>query len=230
MKEWSEDDQPREKLLRKGKKELSNAELIAILIRSGIPGESALDVAKKILSDADNNLSKLSRFSTFELIKKHKGVGEAKAVSIVAALELGYRMLSEKHEVVDHYVTDSDALFKYIAPFMLDLNTEEFWAVYMNSRKKIIAHQRINKGGLNSTAVDIRCIMQKALELNAVCFAVAHNHPSGILKPSQQDNNLTARIKEAGKIMNIELIDHIIVGIKDNGEPAYYSYLAEGRI
>ncbi len=230
LKEWALEDRPREKLIAKGKKELSNAELIAILIGSGSTGQSAVDLAKEILNSNGNDLSQLSRQGIKELTKDFKGMGEAKAVSIIAALELGYRMLSENINRREYYISDSKALFNYIGPSLIDLPVEEFWAVFMNIRQKVLFKQRISIGGITGTPVDIRRIFATALEKNAVFVAVAHNHPTGHLTPSKEDKTLTCKILEAGKILDIKLIEHIIVGIDGNNRPDYYSFHDNGLV
>ena len=224
LKDWALEDRPREKLIAKGKKELSDAELIAILIGSGSVGQSAVDLSKEILKSNDNSLSLLSRQGISELTRDFKGMGEAKAVTIIAALELGYRMLSEDINRQDHYIKDSYSLFKYISPSLVDLPVEEFWAIYLNTRNKVLFKQRISIGGITDTPVDLRRIFATALEKNAVAIAVAHNHPTGHLNPSREDKTLTCRILEAGKILNIRLVDHIIVGIDDKNRADYYSF------
>ncbi len=230
LKDWSEEDRPREKLIAKGKKELSNAELLAILIGSGSIGQSAVGLAKDILSAYDNNLSMLSRLGIKELTNGFKGMGEAKAVTIIAALELGYRMLREDNERKEYYMRNSDDLFKYISPSLIDLPVEEFWAIYLNIKKKIIFKQRIGSGGISETLVDIRRIFHTALEKNAVAIAVAHNHPTGVVEPSKTDIRLTENIKNAGEILKIPLLDHIIVGIDDNNKPDYYSFFENNKL
>lgn len=230
LKDWALEDRPREKLIAKGKKELSNAELIAILIGSGSMGQSAVELAKEILNSNDNNLSLLSRQGVKELTRDFKGMGEAKAVTIIAALELGYRMLTENLNARELYVKDSLSLFNYISPSLIDLPVEEFWAIYLNAKNKILFKQRISIGGITDTPVDIRRIFATALEKNAVSIAVAHNHPTGQLNPSSQDKNLTCRILEAGKVLSITLIDHIIVGIGDDCRPNYYSFHDNGLV
>lgn len=230
VKDWAKEDRPREKLISKGKKELSNAELIAILIGSGSVGQSAVDLAKELLKSNDNDLSQLSRQGIKDLTHGFKGMGEAKAVSIIAALELGYRMLSENTNKKEAIINDSQDLFNYICPSLIDLPVEEFWAIYLNIRKKVLFKQRISIGGISDTPVDIRRIFATALEKNAVYVAVAHNHPTGHLRPSTEDKNLTCRILDAGKILNIQLIEHIIVGIDANNHPDYYSFHDNGLI
>lgn len=224
LKDWDDSDKPREKMIANGKKSLSEAELIGILIGSGNPGQSAVDLARDILNASGNSLSQLSRLEISELTKAHKGIGEAKAISILAALELGYRMLNETKNTKDFIIKNSENLFQYISPKLIDLPNEEFWAIYLNNRGKVIYSQRIASGGLTETAVDIRLIFKTAFEKNAVAIAVAHNHPSGSLAPSDKDKQLTTSILESGKILHIPLIEHIIVAITESGHPEYYSF------
>lgn len=230
VKDWATEDQPREKLIAKGKKELSNAELIAILIGSGSVGQSSVELAKEILKSNNNDLSLLSKQGISELTKCHKGIGAAKAVTIIAALELGYRMLTEQNKKNDYYCNCSTDAFKYISPSLIDLPHEEFWAIYLNTKNKILFKKRISIGGLNETAVDIRIIFSTALEWNAVGIIVAHNHPTGKVLPSNKDIQLTKMINDAGKILKIKLKDHIIVGISDDNRPNYYSFLDNGYL
>lgn len=230
LKDWALEDRPREKLIAKGKKELSNAELLAILIGSGSVGQSAVDLAKEILQSNDNDLSVLSRLGISELTRGHKGIGKAKAITIIAAMELGYRLLTGKNARKDFYLNDSAQMFGYISPSLIDLPHEEFWAIFMNIKNKVLFKQRISSGGLTDTAVDIRRIFSLALEKNAVNIVVAHNHPTGSLSPSTQDKQLTKSIAEAGNILKIKLLDHLVVGINPNGEPDYYSFHDNGLI
>lgn len=230
VKDWDSDDQPRERLISRGKKELSNAELIAILIGSGTPGQSSVELAQEILNRNGNSLAVLSRHGIKDLTKEYKGIGEAKAVTIIAALELGYRLINETNTKTDDYITDSRKLFSYISPILIDQSYEEFWVVYLNIRNKILFKQQIATGGLTDVNVDLRKIFSIALEKNAVKIALAHNHPSGHLRPSREDLSLTRKVKEAGNILNIGLTDHIIVGIADNGKPDYFSFNDNGLI
>lgn len=230
VKDWALEDRPREKLIEKGKKELSNAELIAILLGSGSVGQSAVDLAKEILATYGNDLSVISRLGISDLTKRFKGMGEAKAVTIIAALELGYRMLSERNDRKDIYITNSEDLFNHIGPILLDLPTEEFWTIYLNTKNKVLFKQRIAVGGITEVHVDNRRIFAIALEKNAARIAVAHNHPSGALSPSRQDKELTQRISEAGKLLNIKLVEHIIVGIRNDNMPDYFSFHDNGLI
>ena len=228
--QWAEEDRPREKMLAHGKKSLTDSELIAILLRTGIKGASAIDLAKKSLQQSNNRLSDLARMEITDLQKYNKGLGMAKSVTILAALELGNRMLKEVNENQEHIIKNSDDLFHYIAPTIMDLPTEEFWAVYLNQRNKVIWKQRIGMGGITQTTVDLRVIFRAALEHNAVAVAVAHNHPSGNLRPSQADKELTQRISDAGKILSVKLIEHLVVGILPEGKPGYYSFTESGLL
>ena len=229
MKEWADDDQPREKMLSQGKKSLSNAELLAILLRSGCEDASALDVAKQLLAMGQQSLVELSIKTPQELMQV-KGVGSAKATGIAAALELGRRMSGESNRPERPVVNSSIDLFHHIAARIIDLSREEFWAIYLNNHNRILGTMRISEGGLTQTIVDVRLIFKGALELNAVSLAVAHNHPSGNLKPSTEDNRLTERIAKAGQLLNIRLIDHLIVAISADGTDSYYSYSDNGLI
>lgn len=224
LKDWDDSDKPREKMIANGKKSLSEAELIGILIGSGNPGQSAVDLAKDILNDHNNNLIELSRLGISDLTKTYRGIGEAKAISILAALELGYRMLNEKQNSKDHFIRNSQDLFHYISPKLIDLPNEEFWAIYLNNRGKVICSQRIASGGLTEALIDTRLIFKTAFERNAVAISIAHNHPTGALSPSKKDKDLTTNILNSGRILHIPLIEHIIVGIDQNNKPDYYSF------
>ena len=223
IKSWAEEDRPREKLLQKGKRALSDAELIAILIGSGSANETAVELSKRILAGADNNLNQLGKMSVGELTR-YKGIGEAKAISIVAALELGARrQVSEA--VVRSTITSSTDVYNMLSPVIADLPHEEFWVLYLNRANKVILKESVSQGGVSGTVADVRIIMKKALELLASGIILAHNHPSGNTKPSQADNNLTKRIRQAGELLEIQVLDHLIV--TDNG---YYSYADEGMM
>lgn len=225
---WEEEDRPRERMALHGKKSLTNSELIAILLRTGIRGASAIDLAQALLNHANGNLTDLARLEVSELKKAFKGIGTAKAVTVLAALELGNRMLSEKRSAKDSYAQNSQDLFHLIAPNIVDLPHEEFWAIYLNNHNKVTWKQRIGAGGLTNTSVDLRIIYAAALEHKAVAIAVAHNHPSGNLQPSNTDKTLTKRLAEAGNILSIKLLDHIIVGITPDGKPDYFSFFENG--
>ena len=228
--EWPEEDRPREKMRSQGKKSLTDSELLAILLRTGIKGASAIDLAKAILHQTNGRLTDLARLEVNDLQSNHKGLGLAKSVTILAALELGNRMLKENSENKEDIVHDSSDLFHYIAPTIIDLPHEEFWAIFLTQRNKISWKQRIGAGGLTQTTVDLRIIFREALQYNAVAIAVAHNHPSGSLTPSNADKDLTRRIEQAGKVLSIKLVDHIIVGIPPEGKPAYYSFTEHGLL
>lgn len=230
LKEWADEDKPREKLLTLGKKQLSNAELLAILIRSGVHGHSALEVAKDIMAEAHNHLGEVAAMSASDIMERHKGIGEAKAVTIVAALELGYRLLGEKNDSPEVIVSSSRQLFEYIAPSIADLQEEEFWLMFLNSRNKITDKQRLSHGGLTETTVDLRVVFREAIRAGAIAIALAHNHPSGKTLPSGRDKKLTHDICEAAKLLRISVLDHIIVGLDTNGHPCYFSFFDHGML
>ena len=229
LKDWADEDKPREKLLTGSPKGLSKAELLAILLHSGQPGQNVVDLAKEILDSANGSLLELSKQGISDLMS-HKGIGEAKAVTIAAAMELGIRLYSESRLNEDTYVHNSSDLFKYIVTKVADLPHEEFWVVCLNIRNKILGCSCISRGGMCDTAVDIRLIFQTALERKAVAIAVIHNHPSGSLEPSKKDKSLTNNIMEAGKILRIPLMEHLIVGITEQGKPDYYSFHDNGLL
>ena len=220
---WSPDDQPREKLRDKGPQALSDAELLAILIGSGTPGVSAVDLMQQILRDCHNNLNTLGKMTIRQLMD-YKGVGEAKAITILAACELGKRRQMERPEERPDLGT-ATRIYNYMHPVMQDLDVEEFWLLLMNQNYRLIKQVRLSHGGITEVAVDIRIIMREAVLANATILAVCHNHPSGNLNPSVQDNQLTATLQNACKLMRIHLLDHVIIT-----DGAYFSYHEEGRI
>lgn len=230
ISQWPENDRPREKMCIQGKKSLTDSELIAILLRTGIKGASALELAKSILQQTNGQLTELARMEVSDLQNNHKGLGIAKSVTILAALELGNRMLKESNNNANDLIRDSNDLFRQAASEIIDLPHEEFWAIYITQRNKISWKQRIGSGGLTQTTVDLRIIFRAALEHNAVSIAVVHNHPSGRLQPSQPDKDLTRRIAEAGNLLHIKLIDHLIVGILHNGKRDYFSFADNGLL
>ncbi|PIF00772.1 MAG: hypothetical protein CR994_03710 [Maribacter sp.] len=217
IKHWADDDKPREKLVHKGKSTLSNAELIAILIGSGSRDESAVELSKRILSSVDNNLNELGRLSIKQLMK-FKGIGEAKAVTIAAALEIGRRRRGEGAQKISKITSSKDA-FELLQPNMGELPHEEFWIVYLNNSNKVIHMAQLSKGGITGTLVDVRLVMKQALELGAVALILAHNHPSGGLRPSNADKQLTKKLKNAGASLDIKILDHLIITQKD-----YFSF------
>ncbi len=221
IKNWSEDDRPREKLVSKGRATLSNAELIAILIGSGSREESAVSLSKKILASAENNLLELGKLSVKELMK-FKGIGEAKAVSIAAALELGRRR-SEGDTLSRKRITSSKDAFLILHPIIGDLGHEEFWVLFLSNSNKILRNEQVSKGGITGTLVDVRMVLKTALEYNAVGMILGHNHPSGTLKPSQADKAITTKLKTAAQSLDIQVLDHIIVT-----EKTYFSFADDG--
>ena len=229
VKDWNDEDKPREKLLTHGKKELTNAELIAILLRTGVPGKNVLEVAKEVLASAGNKLAHLSRMDYREL-SQTKGMAKSKVATLMAALELGWRMQGEISEDNELILRDSRDLFNYTKPLVADLDHEEFWAIYLNRRNKVLARQRIALGGQTSTDVDIRILFRGALECKAVALMVVHNHPSGSLNPSRQDRLLTKNIADAGNLLQVKLIDHIIIAIDAQQKASYYSFNDHGEI
>ncbi|MBR1766287.1 MAG: DNA repair protein RadC [Bacteroidales bacterium] len=229
LKEWADEDKPREKMLSHGKKTLTNAELIAILLRSGLKGKSVVEVAKEVLARTGNSLTSLSQME-FNQLSPIKGVGPAKATTLMAALELGWRMHSEIGDSNELIINDSTAMFRYMAPVLADLDHEEFWAVYVSNRCKVLGRQRISVGGLTGTPVDLRILFRGAIECKAVSVMVAHNHPSGLLRPSREDREVTGRILEGGKTLDIKLLEHIIIAIGPSGKADYFSFKDEGLL
>ncbi|WP_418510855.1 RadC family protein [Corallibacter sp.] len=220
IKHWSQDDQPREKLRDKGKATLSDAELVAILIGSGNKEESAVELSKRILASVGNNLNELGKLSLKQLMD-FKGIGEAKAITIAAAMELGRRRRGEE-ALERKKITSSISVFELMQPVIGELPHEEFWIVYLNNSNKVIQKQQLSKGGITGTLVDVRLVMKNALELGATGLILAHNHPSGTLKPSEADKQLTQKMKHAGESLDIKVLDHLIVT-----EKAYFSFADE---
>ncbi len=221
--DWAEEDRPRERLERLGAEALSNAELLAILIGSGTPQQSAVDLMKVVLAACHNNLNTLGKMSINDL-ESFKGIGPAKAITILAACELGKRRVRERvEERAD--LGSATAIYNYMHPRMQDLDVEEFHVLLMNQNFKLIKEVRISHGGITETAVDIRIIMKEAILNNATVLAACHNHPSGNTRPSRQDDNLTERMRKACDIMRIYFLDHVVIT-----DGAYYSYREKGRI
>lgn len=223
IKNWAEDDRPREKLELKGRAALSDAELLAILLGSGSRNESALDLARRMLQKAENNLNRLGRWNIEEL-KQFKGVGTAKAINIISALELGKRRrLSEAQEVPK--ITSSKHVYELMQPRIADLSHEEFWVLYLNHQNKVLATKCISKGGISGTMADVRIIYKEAILLSSSGIILAHNHPSGSLRPSYSDEKLTKKIKQAGEMIDILVLDHLIVT-----EAGFFSFADEGYL
>ncbi len=223
IKSWSSMDRPREKLLLKGKKSLSDAELMAILIGSGSKEESALALSKRILHSVGNSLNNLAKLSIPQLTK-FKGIGTVKAISIITALEVGKRRQHESKLAVARISCSKD-VFNVFQLHIGAIEHEEFWVVYLNNSNTILSKQQISKGGLTATLVDVRLVLKKALELAAIGLILCHNHPSGNVKPSRADRNLTDKIKTAANTMDIKLLDHLIIT-----EKAYFSFADEGLL
>jgi len=223
IKSWAEEDRPREKLLLKGKSSLSDAELVAILIGSGNSKQTAVELSQHILNECDHNLANLARLSIKDL-QKFKGIGEAKAISIAAALELGRRRKDiQPSERVK--ITSSGDVFKILHSDFMDLAHEEFWIIHLKRNNEVIKKEMISKGGMSGTVVDAKIIFKRALEESASAIILAHNHPSGNLKPSEEDIRLTKRVKEAGKSLDISILDHLIIT-----DESFFSFADEGTL
>lgn len=220
IKAWKEDDRPREKLLLKGRQALSDAELLAILIGSGNREESAVGLCQRVLATVSQNLITLGKMGVEELCE-FKGIGEAKALSIIAALELGRRRRGSE-ALEQERITSSLSVFELMQPRLGDLPHEEFWIIYLNNANKVLRTVQLSKGGITGTVVDIRIAFKMALQLGAVAVILVHNHPSGTLKPSQPDIQLTKKLKTAGEHLDIKVLDHLIVT-----EKAYFSFADE---
>ncbi|WP_436517749.1 RadC family protein [Ekhidna sp. To15] len=223
IKHWAEEDRPREKLLLKGKATLSEAELIAILISSGNKEQTAVQLSQHILNHCNNDLASLAKLSVKEL-EKFKGIGEAKAISIVAALEIGRRR-KESEPVKKTKINSSTDAFNLLRGDFMDLSHEEFWLILLKRNNEVIKKEMLSRGGVSGTVVDAKIIFKKALEEMASGLILAHNHPSGNLKPSQEDIHLTKRLKEAGKTLEIGVLDHLIIT-----DHSYYSFADESMI
>lgn len=223
IKEFAKDDRPREKMLEKGRNALSDAELIAILIGSGTRKETAIQLAQRILNTCNNNINHLAKLSIKELCQ-FKGIGDAKAITIAAALEIGRRR-NEQNDDEKPMISSSKAAYALLSPVLSDLPHEEFWILILNRANRVIKKECISKGGINSTLVDARLVFKPAIMNAASGIILAHNHPSGNLKASDEDLKLTVKLKEAGKLFDIQVLDHIIVGEND-----YLSFADEGYL
>jgi DNA repair protein RadC len=221
IKSWAEEDRPREKLLSKGRTTLSDAELIAILIGSGNRNETAVELSKRILKFIDNDLNKLGKLSVKELMQ-FNGIGEAKAISIVAALELGRRRKNTDSQLKKNIKSSKD-VFEEVIGVMSDLPHEEFWVLFLDRRNAVIKKSNVSKGGVSGTVADAKIIFKEAIQLLASAVILCHNHPSGNLKPSDADMQLTKKMKEIGNMMDVPVLDHLIVTDK-----SYYSFADEG--
>lgn len=222
INQWAEEDRPREKLMRLGAAALTDAELLAILVGSGSPKEDAVSLMKRILADCNNNLNTLGKRTIHDLCL-YNGIGEAKAITILAACELGKRRQMELPEERPDLGT-ATRIYNHMHPVMQDLDTEEFWLLLMNQNYRLIKKLRISHGGITEVSVDVRIIIKEALLANATILAVCHNHPSGSLHPSRHDDAITTSIQQACNLMRIHFLDHIIIT-----DGAYYSYHEQGR-
>lgn len=223
IKDWAVEDRPREKLLKKGVQSLSDAEIIALLIGSGTKNESAVELSKKVLKSANNNLNELGKLATTDLTKM-KGIGEAKAITIQAALELGRRrkisdILNKKK------ITQSKDVFELFQPIIGDLPHEEFWILLLNRSNKIIEKIKVSQGGVAGTVIDVKIILKQALERLASSIILCHNHPSGNKNPSKADDTITHKLKNGSEFMDIQVLDHIIIA-----DTEYFSYADEGKL
>jgi DNA repair protein RadC len=224
IKAWAEDDRPREKLVLKGRSSMSDAELIAILLGTGSRNESAVDLAKRVLQSGDNSLEKLAKKSVAEL-KNFAGMGEAKALTIIAALELGKRRISIPVDNSSMKITTSGDAYRIIRPELDELQHEEFYIMLLNRSNIVTKKEQVSRGGMNSTIVDPKIVFKIALSNGASGIILAHNHPSGAVKPSEQDIRLTKKLREGAEVLDIALLDHIIVGAN-----TYFSFADEGLV
>lgn len=224
IKEWAVEDRPREKMVAKGMHSLSDAELIAILIGSGSSRESAVELSRKILRDYENNLGLLGRCSIEDLKKRYHGIGEAKAITILSALELGRRR-NQSDSLNRPKIESSRHVFEIFHPLVSDLPHEEFWMLMLNRANKVMQYSKISQGGLAGTVIDVRLIMKKALDQLASSVILCHNHPSGSITPSQADIDVTQKLVSAGKVLDIPVLDHLIIG-----ENHYFSFADEGMM
>jgi DNA repair protein RadC len=221
--DWAVEDRPREKMIQYGTAALSDAELLGILISSGTRDKSAVDLGRELLSKVGNNLNSLGKLTIADITKIH-GIGNARAVTITAALELGRRRkLAEIPEVVQ--IKCSKDVADIFQPLLSDLLHEEFWILFLNRSNRVINRMKLSQGGISGTVTDVRMVMKKAIEVLASGIIVCHNHPSGNLSPSESDNKITQKIKEAGNLLDIQLLDHLIISDKD-----YYSFADNGLI
>lgn len=220
IKDWADDDKPRKKLVLKGHAALSDAELIAILIGSGNREESAVALSKRILASTNNNLNELGKL-TIKQLMQFKGIGEAKAITIVAALEIGRRRRGESAQKITK-INSSKDVFELLQPILGELPHEEFWIVYLNNSNKVLHKEQLSKGGITGTLVDIRLVLKQALEYGAVGIILAHNHPSSTLRPSSADKQITNKLKIAAEALDIKVLDHVIIT-----EKAYFSFADE---
>jgi DNA repair protein RadC len=223
IKDWAAEDRPREKFLAKGISALSDSELLAILIHSGNREETAVELSQKILRSVRNNLNELGKLTVRDL-QKFKGMGQAKAIAVVAAMELGKRRVANA-VIEKKQITKSSDVFELFSPQLGDLPYEEFWVLFLNRSNRLIEKIKISQGGISATVTDVRIILRHAIELQASSMIVCHNHPSGGLKPSQPDIDITKKLADAGQIMDVKLLDHLIVS-----DTSFFSFADEGLL
>jgi DNA repair protein RadC len=222
IKDWAVEDRPREKLIKKGVQSLSDAEIVAILIGSGSRNESAVELSKKVLKSANNNLNELGKLNISDLTKM-KGIGEAKAITILAALELGRRR-KVSEIITKRKITQSKDIFELFQPILGDLPHEEFWILLLNRSNRIIEKIKISQGGVSGTVIDVKIILKQAIEKLASSIILCHNHPSGNRTPSNADDTITMKLKNGAELLDIQVLDHVIIADVD-----YYSYADEGK-
>lgn len=223
IKHWAEEDRPREKLMAKGAEALTNAELLAILIGGGTTKKSAVELMQEVLHDCGDTLRGLNHMTLHDLLR-YNGIGEAKALTIIAAAEIGKRRMMEDSRQIPQMRTGTDVL-KFMSPIIQDLNHEESWAMLLNNNARILHLSHLSTGGLTETTVDVRMLLKEALLHNATCFILVHNHPSGNMRPSRYDEELTQRLNRAAQAINLRMIDHVIVT-----EGEYYSFSENGKL
>jgi DNA repair protein RadC len=223
IKHWAEEDRPREKLMAKGAEALTNAELLAILIGGGTTKKSAVELMQEVLHDCGDTLRGLNHMTLQDLMR-FNGIGEAKALTIIAAAEIGKRRIMEDSREIQQFRSSADVL-KYMTPIIQDLNHEESWALLLNNNARLLHLSHLSKGGLAETTVDVRMLLKEALLHDATSFILVHNHPSGNIRPSRHDEELTLRVNRAAQALNLRMIDHVIVTEGD-----YYSFSENGKI
>lgn len=223
IKHWAEEDRPREKLMAKGAEALTNAELLAILIGGGTTKKSAVELMQEVLHDCGDTLRGLNHMTLHDLLR-YNGIGEAKALTIIAAAEIGKRRMMEDSRQIPQMRTGADVL-KFMSPIIQDLNHEESWAMLLNNNARILHLSHLSTGGLTETTVDARMLLKEALLHDATCFILVHNHPSGNMRPSRYDEELTQRLNRAAQAINLRMIDHVIVT-----EGEYYSFSENGKL
>lgn len=223
IKHWAEEDRPREKLMAKGAEALTNAELLAILIGGGTTKKSAVELMQEVLHDCGDTLRGLNHMTLHDLLR-YNGIGEAKALTIIAAAEIGKRRMMEDSRQIPQMRTGADVL-KFMSPIIQDLNHEESWAMLLNNNARILHLSHLSTGGLTETTVDVRMLLKEALLHDATCFILVHNHPSGNMRPSRYDEELTQRLNRAAQAINLRMIDHVIVT-----EGEYYSFSENGKL